>query len=51
MNYKPIIIIAGEPNSVFLEIFLNQLRRKLQKPFNFNIVYESIKTSYEKIKL
>ncbi|MDB4157473.1 4-hydroxythreonine-4-phosphate dehydrogenase PdxA [Candidatus Pelagibacter sp.] len=26
MNYKPIIIIAGEPNSVFLEIFFKSIK-------------------------
>ncbi len=30
MNYKPIIVVAGEPNSVFLEIFF-----KAQKKYNF----------------
>ena len=24
MVYKPIIIVGGEPNSIFFEIFLNQ---------------------------
>ena len=28
MNYKPIIIVAGEPNSIFLEIFFKTLKRK-----------------------
>ena len=27
MNYKPIIIVAGEPNSIFLELFFKSLRR------------------------
>ena len=26
MNYKPIIIVAGEPNSIFFEIFFKALR-------------------------
>tara|TARA_A100000164_G_C21438969_1_gene554546 strand:+ start:435 stop:605 length:171 start_codon:yes stop_codon:yes gene_type:complete len=26
MNYKPIIIVAGEPKSVFLEIFFKSLK-------------------------
>ena len=30
MNYKPIIIVAGEPNSIFLEIFF-----KAKKKYNF----------------
>jgi 4-hydroxy-L-threonine phosphate dehydrogenase PdxA len=28
MNSKPILIVAGEPNSVFLEIFFKALRCK-----------------------
>ena len=28
MNYKPIIIVAGEPNSIFSEIFFKSLRYK-----------------------
>ena len=28
MNYKPIIIVAGEPNSVFLELFFKSFKKK-----------------------
>ena len=28
MNYKPIVIVAGEPNSIFLEIFFKSLKKK-----------------------
>ena len=28
MNYKPIILISGEPNSVFLEIFFKSIKHK-----------------------
>ena len=28
MKFKPIIIIAGEPNSIFSEIFLKVVRKK-----------------------
>ena len=31
MNYKPIIIVAGEPNSIFLEIFFKALKHKKYK--------------------
>ena len=31
MSYKPIIIIAGEPNSVFLEIFFKSIKKKNYK--------------------
>ena len=33
MNYKPIIIVAGEPNSIFLEIFFKAIdKNKYKKP-------------------
>ena len=28
MRFKPIIIVAGEPNSVFIEIFLKIINKK-----------------------
>lgn len=31
MNYKPILIVAGEPNSIFLEIFFKALKYKKYK--------------------
>ena len=31
MSYKPIVIVAGEPNSVFIEIFLNIIKKKNSK--------------------
>ena len=32
MNYKPIIIVAGEPNSVFFEPFFKVIRKKIKSP-------------------
>ena len=32
MNYKPIIIVAGEPNSVFFELFFNAVKKKIKSP-------------------
>ena len=29
MNYKPILIVGGEPNSVFLEIFFKSIKLKI----------------------
>jgi 4-hydroxythreonine-4-phosphate dehydrogenase len=31
MNYKPILIVAGEPNSIFLEIFFKSIKKKHYK--------------------
>ena len=28
MNYKPILIVAGEPNSIFFEIFFKAIKKK-----------------------
>ena len=27
MNYNPILIVAGEPNSIFLEIFFKVIKK------------------------
>ena len=33
MNFKPILIVAGEPNSVFFEIFLKTIKNnKFRSP-------------------
>ncbi len=32
MNYKPIIIVAGEPNSVFFELFFNVIKKNIKSP-------------------
>jgi 4-hydroxythreonine-4-phosphate dehydrogenase len=32
MNYKPIIIVAGEPNSIFFEIFFKIINKKIKSP-------------------
>ena len=31
MNYKPILIVAGEPNGIFLEIFFKSLKASTYK--------------------
>ena len=32
MNYKPIIIVAGEPNSIFFELFFKVIKKKVKSP-------------------
>jgi len=32
MNFKPIIIVAGEPNSIFFEIFFKVIKNKIKSP-------------------
>ena len=42
MNYKPIIIVAGEPNSIFFEILIKTfLRKKFNSPIL--IIFTQIK--------
>ena len=31
MNFNPIIVVAGEPNSIFLEIFFKAIKNKKYK--------------------
>jgi hypothetical protein len=31
MQYKPILIVSGEPNSIFFEIFFKTLKKKKLK--------------------
>ena len=42
MNYKPIVIVAGEPNSIFLEIFFKTLKIKRIKSPLILIVSEKL---------
>jgi len=32
VNYKPIIIVAGEPNSIFFELFFKVIKKKISSP-------------------
>jgi 4-hydroxythreonine-4-phosphate dehydrogenase len=32
VNYKPIIIVAGEPNSIFFELFFKVIKKKIRSP-------------------
>jgi len=32
VNYKPIIIVAGEPNSIFFELFFKAIKKKINSP-------------------
>jgi 4-hydroxythreonine-4-phosphate dehydrogenase len=32
VNYKPIIIVAGEPNSIFFELFFKVIQKKIKSP-------------------
>ena len=32
MNFKPVLVVAGEPNSIFLEIFFKSIKKKYKRP-------------------
>ena len=51
MNYKPIIILAGEPNSVFLEIFFKTLKsKKFKSPIILIVSLKLLKLQMRKLK-
>ncbi len=51
MNYKPILIVNGEPNSVFLEIFFKTLKiKKIKSPIIFISSHKLIKLQMKKLK-
>ncbi|MDB2428004.1 4-hydroxythreonine-4-phosphate dehydrogenase PdxA [Candidatus Pelagibacter bacterium] len=51
MNYKPIIIVHGEPNSVFLEIFFKSLKyRKFKNPLVLICSLKILKFQMKKMK-
>ena len=53
MNYKPIIIVAGEPNSVFFELFFKVIKKKIRSPIiliaSKKIIIKQAKILKEKI--
>jgi 4-hydroxythreonine-4-phosphate dehydrogenase len=55
MSYKPIIIVAGEPNSIFFELFFKVIRKKIKSPIiliaSKKIIIKQAKILKKKIKL
>ena len=50
MNFKPILIVAGEPNSVFLEIFFKSIKhRKYKSPIILFASEEILKLQMKKL--
>ena len=55
-KYKPILIVSGEPNSVFLEIFIKTLKlKKFKSPIiiitSLNILKKEMsKMNFKKLK-
>jgi len=51
MNYKPIIIVHGEPNSIFLEIFFKSLKYKnFKNPLVLICSYKILKFQMKKLR-
>ena len=52
MNYKPIIVVAGEPNSIFSEIFFKSLKiKKFKSPIVLIASYKLIKLQMKKLNI
>ena len=52
MNYKPILIVAGEPNSIFLEIFFKSLKiKKFKSPIILIASQNLINLQMKKLKI
>ena len=52
MNYKPIIIVAGEPNSIFLEIFFKSTRfKRFKSPLILIVSLKLLKLQMNKLKI
>jgi len=52
MIYKPIIVVAGEPNSIFSEIFFKSLRiKKFNSPIILIASYNLIKLQMKKLNI
>ena len=52
MNYKPIIIVAGEPNSVFFEIFFKALKtERFKSPILLIASLDILKLQMKKLRL
>ncbi len=50
MNYKPILIVAGEPNSIFLEIFFKAIKKEIKSPLILIASKELLLLQMQKLK-
>ena len=50
MNYKPILIVPGEPNSIFFEIFFKALKKKIKSPIVLIASKELLLLQMKKLK-
>ena len=47
-KFNPIIVVAGEPNSIFLEIFFKSLKEKIKSPIILICSYRLLKLQMNK---
>ena len=51
MNYSPILIVAGEPNSIFLEIFFKVMKKnKILSPLILITSHKLLRMQMKKLK-
>ena len=51
MRFDPILIVAGEPNSIFLEIFFKCLKKKIKSPLILIASLNLVKMQMDKLKV
>ena len=51
MNYKPIIIVPGEPNSIFLEIYFKAIEKKIKSPIILICSYKLLMLQMRKLNV
>ena len=49
-KFKPIIVVPGEPNSIFFEIFLKSFKNKIRSPIILIASYKLLKLQMEVLK-
>ena len=50
MKVKPILIVCGEPNSIFLEIFFKAIKKKTKNPLILIASEKLLKMQMQKLK-
>ena len=50
MSYKPILIVSGEPNSIFFEIFFKAIKKKIESPLVLIASQELLLLQMKKLK-
>ena len=51
MKYSPILIVSGEPNSIFIEIFFKVLQKKIKSPLILIASQKILELQMKKLKV